>query len=365
MPATGWPIPDYDLWSVVVTRRPQLGTERVLLIGNYGNGNIGDDAILIQMAPQALAYGPVTALSRHPHRVAELVPEVEARPMVSSAGLKAFALSDTVVIGGGGMFGRGLPPLVACLPFVLLAASFLGKDIELRSVGAYPDMPAPVAWALRQVVLRARHASARDMASVRALGGSDRVTLVRDPAWDLPAAHPEQVRAVLASSGVEDGTPLIAVSLKPGAAESSVRRCVANVAGGLDRWADGHRGQILFLSFSDKGDYQLGADLTDDHLGRLLVESMRHGERVRIIAPGLHPTVMRGIIERCAAVVALRLHAQIFAAAAGRPVFGLSFESKCDEFLASIGATPIRLGEFSGDDLGKWLDEAVPQATSR
>ncbi|MGH9078940.1 MAG: polysaccharide pyruvyl transferase family protein [Acidimicrobiales bacterium] len=348
-----------------MTRRRPPGSERVLLIGNYGNGNVGDDAILILMAPQALAHGTVTALSRHPARICDLAPEVVALPMLSVAALTAFLRSDTVVIGGGGMFGRSLPPLVALLPFVLLAACHLGKDVELRAVGAYPDMPIPVGWALRKVALRARHASARDVASVEALGGSDQVTLVRDPAWDLPAADPEQVEAVLTAAGVEGTSPLIAVSLKPGPGEPTLHRCVANMAAGLDRWAADHDGQIVFLPFSDKGDYQLGADLTDDHLGRLLVSSMVHGHRVRLIAPGLHPTIMRGIVGRCAAVVAMRLHAQIFAASAGRPVFGLSFEWKCDEFLASVGVAAVRPGEFSADQLGTWLDEAVPRSSSR
>ena len=348
-----------------MTRRPPPGSEGVLLIGNYGNGNIGDDAILIQLAPEALAHGPVTALSRHPQRVAALVPDVEATSMVSWAAVRAFAASDTVVIGGGGMFGRGLPPLVACLPFVLLAASHLGKEVELRSVGAYPDMPRPVGWALRKVVRRARYASARDAASVRALGGPGHVKLVRDPAWELPVADPKEVRSVLADAGVGDERTLIAVSLKPGAGEPAVGRCVATVAAGLDRWADHHAGTILFLSFSDKGDYQLGADLTDDHLGRELMDAMVHRDRVRLVRPGLHPTVMRGVIDRCAAVVAMRLHAQIFAAAAGRPVFGLSFEPKCDEFLASIGVAAIRPDHFSVEELAQWLDGSVPQPASR
>ena len=348
-----------------MSRRRRPGAERVLLIGNYGNGNIGDDAILIQMAPEALAHGTVTALSRHPQRVAELVPEVEATSMVSLAAVRALVTSDTVVIGGGGMFGRGLPPLVACLPFVLLGASYLGKEIELRSVGAYPDMPAPVGWALRKVVLRARHASARDTASVDALGGPDHVTQVRDPAWDLPVGDPGEVRAVLEEAGAGSACPLIAVSLKPGAGDPIVGQCVATVAAGLDRWAGDHEGEIVFLSFSDKGDYQLGAALTDDDLGRRLRESMVHGHRVRLVRPGLHPTVMRGIIDRCSAVVAMRLHAQIFAAAAGRPVFGLSFEPKCDEFLASIGVVPVRPDRFSVDDLAEWLDGSVPQPSSR
>ena len=312
-------------------------SERVLLIGNYGNGNVGDDAILLQMAPTALAHGRVVVLSRHPERIASLVPDVSCRAMVSRHALAAFVRADTVVIGGGGMFGRGLPPLVALLPFVLLASTYLGKDVELRAVGAYPDMPPPVAWGLRRLVRRSRHASARDPASVTALGGPDLVTLVRDPAWALEPAPSGVVTTLLADAGVDTSLPLVAVALKPGAGEATDDHLLAAVADGLDRWASDGAGQIIFLSLSDKGDYNLGAALTDLDLGNRLQEGMTHGDRVRFVGPGLHPAVMRGVIGRCTAVVALRLHAQIFAKSAGRPLFGLSFEAKCDEFLAAEG----------------------------
>ena len=245
---------------------------------------------------------------------------------------------------------------MACLPFVLLAATFIGKDVELRSVGAYPDMPAAVGWALRRVVRRSRHVSARDIASVQALGGLDHVTLVRDPAWELAPAAPDVVSAVLNDAGAREDRPTVAVSLKPGAGEHTDRRCVAAVAEGLDYWVAEHDGQILFLSFSDKGDYALGADLTDLDLGRTLQRSMAQGERVHFVGPGLHPAVMRGVVGRCSGVVAMRLHAQIFGMAAERPVYGLSFEVKCDEFLGSVGIRPVRPDAVSADDLGRWLD---------
>ena len=267
-------------------------SERVLLIGNYGNGNVGDDAILLQMAPTALARGRVVVLSRHPERIASLVPDVSCRAMVSRHALAAFVRADTVVIGGGGMFGRGLPPLVALLPFVLLASTYLGKDVELRAVGAYPDMPPPVAWGLRRLVRRSRHASARDPASVTALGGPDLVTLVRDPAWALEPAPSGVVTTLLADAGVDTSLPLVAVALKPGAGEATDDHLLAAVADGLDRWASDGAGQIIFLSLSDKGDYNLGAALTDLDLGNRLQEGMTHGDRVRFVGPGLHPAVM-------------------------------------------------------------------------
>lgn len=335
-------------------------TERLLLIGNYGNGNIGDDAILTQLAPKALTRGEVTVLSRHPDRISALNRDVRTAAMVSSDALLAFVRADTIVVGGGGMFGRGLPPLVACLPFVLLAATAVGKDVELQSIGAYPNTPRPVAWALRSVARRARHVSARDAASVEALGGPDHATLVRDPAWDLEPAGQEVVDAVLSESGVHLGRPMIAVSLKPGAGNETVRRCVAAVAEALDLWAAPGDCEIVFLSFSDKGDYRLGADQTDYDLGVMLRGKMENGRFVRFIGPGLHPAVMLGVVQRCCGMVAMRLHAQIFALAVGRPVFGLSFESKCDEFLSSAGVTPVRPDEVSVDELGQWLKRVAP-----
>ena len=79
------------------------------MIGNYGNGNTGDDAILLQVAPPALQRGKVTVLSRNPERIARLVPEINSVAMVSLRAFGEFLRADTVVIGGGGMFGRGIP----------------------------------------------------------------------------------------------------------------------------------------------------------------------------------------------------------------------------------------------------------------
>jgi polysaccharide pyruvyl transferase WcaK-like protein len=331
--------------------RPQ----RLLLIGNFGNGNVGDDAILLQAATCAAAQGEVTVLSRRPESTAKLVPDARSVTMVSRDAMIAFFRTDVVVLGGGGIFGKGLPPLVSLLPFVLLAAEAIGKQVEIRSIGAYSDMPAPVAWALRRVVRRARYVSARDAASVEVLGGG-KVVLVKDPAWNLAPAEPALVDAALEQAGVAAGQLLVAVSMKPTSDAAMDDRCLTTMAQALDKWAENSDGQIVFMSFSDKGDYDLGAQVTDLLLGERLQSQMRCGNRVRFVGPGLHPAVMLGVVQRCSAMVAMRLHAQIFAAAVDRPVFGVSFEPKSDEFLTSIGIAPLRPDDVTAEDLCSWLD---------
>jgi polysaccharide pyruvyl transferase WcaK-like protein len=332
-------------------RRP----ERLLLIGNFGNGNVGDDAILLQAVAAVSAKGDVTVLSRRPENTEKLVPEACSLTMVSKDALVAFFRTDVVVLGGGGIFGKGLPPLVSLLPFVLLVAQAMGKQVEIRSIGAYPDMPGTVAWALRQVVRRARFVSARDAASVKVLGGGN-VTLVRDPAWDLVPADDALVETALGDAGVVVGQCLVAVSLKPTSDPALDERCLVTMARALDRWAEGNPGQIVFMSFSDKGDYDLGEQVTDLLLGEKLQSRMTHGARIRFVGPGLHPAVMLGVVQRCSAMVAMRLHAQIFASVVERPVFGLSFEPKSDEFLTSVGIDPVRPDEVTPDELCSWLE---------
>jgi polysaccharide pyruvyl transferase WcaK-like protein len=335
--------------------------ERLLLIGNFGNGNVGDDAILLQASAAASAQGDVTILSRRPENTRKLVPEARSVTMVSGQALSAFFRTDVVVLGGGGIFGKGLPPLVSMLPFVLLMAEAMGKQVEIRSIGAYPDMPAPVAWALRRVVRHARFVSARDAASVQVLGGGS-VTLVKDPAWDLVPAEPHLVDATLSDAGVDGDRGMVAVSLKPTSRPVWDDRCLATMAQALDRWADSHGGEIVFMSFSDKGDYDLGDQVTDLLLGQRLQAGMRHGDRIRFVGPGLHPAVMLGVVQRCSAMVAMRLHAQIFAAVVDRPVFGLSFEPKSDEFLTSVGIVPVRPDAVTTDQLSSWLEGVAPAA---
>jgi polysaccharide pyruvyl transferase WcaK-like protein len=331
--------------------------ERVLLIGNYGNGNIGDDAILTRMVPNAVGNARVTVLSRNPGKIAELVDGVTSVSMLSVRSLVAFSRADTVVIGGGGMFGRGLPPLVAILPFVLLVALAVGKQVELRSVGAYPEMPPLVGWALRRVVRRARHVSARDLASVNALGGPGVATLVRDPTWELEPAEPELVDAALGESGLAPDRPVIAIALKPCTRSEALEHCLSSLAEALNRWTDERPCELLVLSFSETSDHQFRNELTDLDVGIRLERMLTSGVHVRFVAPGLRPSVMLGVIGRSTAVIAMRLHAQIFATVSARPLFGLSFEQKCDEFLASVGVEPVRPDQVSPAELLRWLEQ--------
>jgi polysaccharide pyruvyl transferase WcaK-like protein len=86
-----------------------------------------------------------------------------------------------------------------------------------------------------------------------------------------------------------------------------------------------------------------------------LVALSKHPHRLHPVGPHLDPRDAKAITGIAAAVVAMRLHAQIFAHSMSTPVWGITFEKKTTSFLTEIGA-PCSPGDATGDRLVAWLE---------
>jgi glycosyltransferase involved in cell wall biosynthesis/polysaccharide pyruvyl transferase WcaK-like protein len=331
-------------------RRP-----RVLLFGNYGNGNLGDEAILARLAELAADSCDVTVVARNPDAVRALhgLPAVAT---TSRAGRRAFRRADVLAIGGGGIFGRGIPPLPRMLPVVALLGRLLGKQTCYLAIGAYDGTPRLVRRLLRLSARLSVFVTVRDRESARTLSapGVDPV-LVRDPAVDLRPLPAEAADALLRAAGVTGGAPL-ALSLKPTPDPELTERAVTAAAAAVDWWCAHRSSDVVFLALSRRGDYGLGESVCDAALAEQLTARVRHPERLHVIGPDLHPAALKAVVGRAAAVVALRLHAQIFAVSMGRPLLGLSFERKSEAFLTEAGAERRWLADLTGGQLVEWLE---------
>jgi O-antigen/teichoic acid export membrane protein/polysaccharide pyruvyl transferase WcaK-like protein len=357
-PAAEAPRPDLGVALSRLARPGDRRPVRAVIVGNYGNGNTGDESILaglLQQLPDAIRP---TVLAREPDRVTALH-GVPAARTVSRDTVAAFVRCRVLVIGGGGMFGGSLPPLVRVLPFVAIGARLLGKRVCYAAIGAYPDTPAGVQAVLRLSVRLATVVTVRDLAThgVMSTGIARRavVTVVGDPAEDL---LPAPRAATLDLLGTPDGGPApVVVSLKamPDADDlAEVCRVV-----GLALRAEMTRTGVspVFLCLSAQGDYALGAASSDEVLARRVIDE-HLGGRGRIVGPHLDPRLAKAVVGAARCVLAMRLHAQIFATSQQIPVLGLVFEPKARAWLSATGGVAVETDQARPEPIADWLAAA-------
>ena len=299
----------------------------VLLVGAFGQGNPGDEA-LCDAVRASLRRCTVTVASRTAGD-----PNGEADVIAPTATAVAHALrrTDVLVIGGGTVFKR-LHPSSGRRPNALLrssaalvaAARARGTSVALVGVGAADlagrESKALARWIVRHsdlMVLRDE-----ESASVLAAAGAPvPFRIGADPAWMLagaPAPHAAPTgggRAVtVALSHLAGDRALVerlAAALAPLATELPVR---------LQPW-------------------QVGADDRDARMADEL--AARLGAGATVVAPPTDLVAARDGYRDDRLVVALRFHAVVAAGAAGTPVLAIAHEPKLAGLARRLGQPAV------------------------
>lgn len=322
---------------------------RVLLIGGYGCGNVGDEAILSVLLGELRDAGAdvrvVSADPAHTRRTHN-VEAVAARPWSLAA---AIASADTLIVGGGGMFSRYMGRRSMLLPAVALGAWALRKRVVVRAIGAYAGTPRLVLRALVWAIGRASFASARDEATIETLYGAGVTrTIVRepDPALRLAPQRPETVLPARA----------IGLAVRRVRDEAVQERLTRSLAGLVDALIEeGLRPVLLpFCRHPSEPVEQDGA------YARELRAMTRDPARCRIIDSDVSPAQMRGLIAELDGLVAMRFHAIVFGHSAGVPMTAIPYDDKCTAFVAEHGIAAVALEDVTADALLDCLLATLP-----
>ncbi|MET9019429.1 polysaccharide pyruvyl transferase CsaB [Actinopolymorpha sp. NPDC004070] len=309
---------------------------RVALLGYFGFGNAGDEAILAaeiaalraafaaevpegasadQAEPAFVVISGDPDHTRRTHGV-DAVSRTDVRAV-----LAALRSSAALVAGGGSLLQdvTSARP-VAFYAGTMLAARAVGTPVFVYAQGLGP-VRRPVNRALTGAALRAsRYVALRDADSValaERLGVRD-VDLVPDPVLglDLSAEHPP-------SLGGE--RPRLAVALRPWAGSEhwlpAVRSALAELAAETD---------VVLVPFHAGQDADLARELAAD---------LGPGASVVDVEPagGDGHQAALDAVAGATAVLGMRLHALIAAAGAGRPFVALSYDPKVAAFADRVG----------------------------
>jgi polysaccharide pyruvyl transferase WcaK-like protein len=310
--------------SAAIERLP----EPILVVGAYGYGNVGDESILAGLLAR-IGGRPVTVVSRDPASTAAL-------HGVTSVGIRgagpALRRHRSVIIGGGGLFGRDMGAVGRLLPAFGLGAVALGRSVLVEGVDVDAALSPSARLLVPRLMRRVAHVTVRDRRSVALLRAwGVRADLAPDLSAWMPTAPPPAGRALLRGAGVDTRWPVVGLALT-GVHDAVADAALATMAGAMDELPEV---QFCFLPMSRHPRVPSHDDLA---FGRRLA-ALR--PRLAVVEEAAHPAVVLSAFSQLSAVVAMRYHAMLFAERAGVPLVPVVYAEKNLRWLEERGLAPL------------------------
>jgi len=309
---------------------------RVVLSGYYGFNNTGDEAVLYGIVTALKKIDPeidITVLSNAPLRTAEEygVGAVDRWSIKEVVG--AVKESDLVISGGGSLLQdvTGVKSICYYLG-ILLLGRLMGKPVMLYAQGIGP-ITTKIGEILTKFIIKKvdlitvrDEKSREELLKLKITGPQMRVTA--DPVLLLePAA--EEVKKGLKfichmglGGQLKKKKPVIGVSVREWPRCGHVKGAVARVCDDLV----GRGWEVLFIPMHFPGDLRVSREIA----GMMKSRSFIIGKQV-------DPPLVMGVVSYLNLVLGMRLHSLIFAAAAGVPSVGISYDPKVESFLNQVG----------------------------
>lgn len=349
--------------------------QTVLVAGYYGFGNTGDEAILASILAGLSAQAPSTTrlvvVSGDPSatRTQHGVDSIPWRDVSAIAHM--VRESDLVIVGGGGLFQDhwGVDPATLLTPShygisfyagPAVLAALAGKPLALLAVGFGPLESAKARRMVRGVceaasLLSVRDSRSRDLLIACGVDPS-RVRLSADAAFALRAERVDPA-GLLREAGVEPRAPIVGVALRPWALNVDPERWEKETAGALDRLLEKTGGSLIFVPF------QRSSRSDEDDAGAALrvQRRLRTHERTIVLSRPRGPSETAGLLAQCDLVVAMRLHAAIFAISGSTPVAGIAYDPKVEALFERAGLSSLvePLPQLSGWSLQARMESAL------
>ena len=316
----------------------------ILVIGGYGYRNVGDEAILAGLLT-TLGGQRVTVVSRAPAETTAMhgVPAVGV-----GQALDALRRHRTLLVGGGGLFGRDMGRMGRLLPAFGLLTRASGLRVVVHGVGVDAGMQGPNRVLVRSLLRVADAVSVRDEASARVLGEWGIDAEVTEDLSARMAPTPARIgRSLLRASGLDGREPVIGLCLT--AVDEGMGRAAAAAVTDL---AAGHPGlQLCFIPMSQH-------PFVGHHNDLLLARSLQAAvPRLKVVEGSHHPAAILSLFGTLDAVIAMRYHAYLFADRAKVPLVPITYADKCAAWLEERG---MLAAEPTADALARALDALLP-----
>lgn len=304
----------------------------IIISGYYGFENIGDDSLLTSIIAgihRRSEDARITVLAKQPRRLAKIC----GVKTINRFNLPRIALemrkAKLLISGGGSLLQDGTSKkslyYYVC---IIKMAKMMKLDLMLYSNGLGPLRSEYGKKATADIISKADYISLREAESLelaKTLCGKEDMRLTADPAFLLTPAADEWLRHIMKREEIEG--KFFVVSIKDGNnfdGNATGAAAVDIFAREISAAAEKYGMMPIFVPMYPS---------RDDFITELLLAKCGRGKIIR----GLTASELLGLLKRAEFVIGTRLHMLIFAASAGVPMLGISYDPKINGFMNYIG----------------------------
>lgn len=301
---------------------------KVVLCGYYGQGNAGDEALLLTLLQMLPPSAEPLILSHNPSRTTEEY-GVKAVPHKSIETFKTIAAADWFIWGGGSLM-QDVSSLASPIYYGALMkfAQFLGKKTMAWGQGIGPLNSAIARYITRNCLQGCQAVSVRDQGSSELLNSWQiKHILAPDPVWALQSLPLTQDLTL--------PQPRIALNLRTHAILTPEK--ITLITQALKQLQTELNASIYLLPFQQSQDLAIA---------EAIYAELREPKIILTIP---NPQYFKSLFAQMDFMIGMRLHSLILAASAGCPCFALSYDPKVTQLQKQCDLVGLDLENFPTD----------------
>ena len=330
----------------------------IVVSGYYGSKNAGDEAMLAAMIEVLSDLDPkvnITVISAKPQDTMQRH-GVRAVSWISLPDIwRALRNADLLLSGGGSLLqnvtsGRSLYYYMG----IIFLARLAGTPVMLYAQGIGPIYGHVARRLMSWIGNHVNLITVRDHGSLGELESLDihvpHIEATADPVLAIHPVDKEIGRSVLKAYHADGAKPVVGISVREWREWKHYKEVLAEAA---DRITKELGARVVFLPMQYPEDVRAAqriADMTQ--------------QKVTVLDDEYTTSELLSIVGNMDLLLAVRLHALIFAGVMGVPMIGISYDPKVDRFMDSIGEKSvgdlqgITAEELMAEVRMKWNDKA-------
>lgn len=326
--------------------------KETIVIGYFGKGNVGDEAILSSTLHGILKHEKVIVVSDNPDETTRLhyVKSIKFKHLFSLPFWIVLKRPKRILFPGGGYFYGNA---VRAAALITAVGKIFGSKVDIVAVGIGPYLNHEIMgfynnkdkfkglnkYCLRLMFTISDYKSVRDEFSKKMviLSGERNVKIDSDPALSLKPVDKQYALELFNGALPKLNRPIVGFNLRYIPDKRIMNKIITETSKVCKFIIEKLNGSVVFVPFGVRYQSEMGKfDLiNDDEFAYNMFKQIYTSDRIYLLRGRYTPSELLGMFRFFDAVIGMRLHSIVFSHIMKVPVFAISYEQKIDSFVKS------------------------------